>query len=1074
MYTNKQRLLLYALLFVVSLPSWSKTVIIDANQGTQNQLNQVEAGDTVLMSPGDHDDVDIHDLRGTECNPTIFMSQDPNDPAVFSGNIPGHPAVDVEDCSYLVFENIVATAGITGIDIKLSDHVIIRECEIMYTGQAGLKIRYRSTWVDFVDSKIHHTGRTNPEYGEGIYLGTAKAKGWEPWNPTAGGDAQDTCSHIWIANNEIYECGNGEGIDFKSDFKYVTIKGNHLHDIFPGYEGKQANEAAISVAGGRDNPNEPAEFWIEENLIEDIDWGFGDQNADQVHAAGIVTFGGGHYILNNTVGDAPEGGIRYKDLYYRAGWMDEPHFIYSFGNNVNNTVGPNYTGPGDLAPFLHEEHPGFNNPNSQQTWCGETVTPEPSGTIIYADQPTQAQIDAASPGDTLLFEPGTHDKISLSGIIATECAPLVLMSLDPNDPAKIYEASIDGGKGVHVFESKYIVIDNVIVEGALYGMDIQHSEYIIVKNCEIMNTGQEGTKTRDRSRHIDWINNKIHDTGTRPNFSGYGECMYIGTGSYANSMFSDADSTAFVWIENNEVYNCGNGEAVELKPWVRNSTVKGNTIYNIVPGTSYQTNEGALVVWGSGDKPSNNWIENNSIDNVTWGETGGAGLVSFGGGNYLFNNTIGDCEEAAIYFNGYNDNGHYVYDYGNTINNTTGNDYKGNLSGLIQADPGISNPHSAQSWCGNPIVICPSVDLGDDFDWCDETTHTLTATSNNPDYSYAWLVDGQSVNEASSTLEVTGPGEYAVTVSADDCDDVSDVIMISADLLPEVTGDVICTEGEATLSAVGTGDIFWFADMSGGDPIETGDTYMPTISSSTTFYVQSGSSSESMNTGHTGFGRVWADANYDRKLKFVVEQTLTIDYVTFEASGAQTVNVRILESDNATLVEEFSKDVAGGVDQIALGIELQPGTYFMDGAGTTGSLYLDDQDVVHADYAIDGLISYGTEPEWESTSNPRWRYFYNWQISVGSACTRVPVEAVIDPSAGHCQVTSTSELSTFEVYPNPTNGVVYLSEVTEFVITDILGAVMLSGESKEIDLSSLSNGTYLIQVGDKIERVIKE
>lgn len=1157
-------ILIATLYLAICYTTQAKTVIINANQGTENQIKQASPGDTILLAPGNHNRFWLtldkgSNIVSTECDPLVIMSQDENNPAVIENDVRGWTTFWIDNSEYVIVENLIIQHGTTGMRIESSDHVIVRDCEIRYVRNAGLKIRDGSNYIDFVNNKIHHTGHDpdnhsqysdTPWYGEGIYIGTAQ-----------GGIHEDYNEYLWIEGNEIYETGYGEGIDVKSHIHHLTIKGNYIHGISPGYEDKQANEAAISIASGDDIA--PAEFWIEENVIENVTWGGGNPSADQVHGAAITTFGGGHYILNNIIGDAPEAGINLKDLYYRAGWMNNPFFIYEYGNIINNNTGPDYRGPGDLTPFMTYADPGFSNPYSSQSWCGDPGGngSGPTGTIIYANQATQPQIDAASPGDTLLFESGVHDKISLNGIIATECAPLVLMSLNPNDPAKIFESNINGGKGIHIFESEYIIVDNLLVEGALYGIDVQHSEYIVVKNCQVMNTGQEGTKTRDRSRHIDWINNKIHDTGTRPNFSGYGECMYIGTGSYANSMFSDADSTAFVWIENNEIYNCGNGEAVELKPWVRNSTVKGNVIYNIVPGTSYQTNEGALVVWGSSDKPGNNWIENNNIDNVTWGETGGSGLVSFGGGNYLLNNMIGDCEEAAIYFNGYNDPGNYVYEWNSTINNTTGDDYKGlaQLDDLRQQDPGYSNPHVAQTWCVGASNNCPKpnlgdsqslcgvgtidldaelmtngvttfewflngvsqgsaststntltinqpgtwlvkidssiecsntsevvitnsvgeIDLGDDIQLCETYSDTITAGSSNSNLNYAWRKDGQLLSETMNELIVSESGTYIVTITGNGCATFDDTVFVSSSL-PIATGDTICGPGMAAFSANGSGTIYWYDAMTNGTLQHTGGQFQTNIIQTTTYYAQGGETSTNYSTGRTNYNSVYTDNAYaDKAIKFTIDEELVLHEVSFEASGPQTVYVNIFVGstfNGASLLQTYSKQTIGGVDQIDLEITLQPGTYFMSANGTTGSLYLDNTVDSYEAAGIDGLITFATEPAWEATiAGPRWRYFYDWKISVGSACVRVPVEAVIDPNKLGCIITDLDESKqqSFEVYPSPVQDMLYFSEVSEYVIFNTFGGVEKQGEAKAVDVSDVNSGVYYISTPFGVNKIIK-
>ena len=110
------------LVFLFSVIASAKSIVIDANSGTQNQLNQAQAGDTILFSPGEHDDVDIRNLVSTEDKPTVFKSQDTNNLAVIHGNIPGHPVFDIENCKYCIFENLIFEAGITGIDVKLSEY----------------------------------------------------------------------------------------------------------------------------------------------------------------------------------------------------------------------------------------------------------------------------------------------------------------------------------------------------------------------------------------------------------------------------------------------------------------------------------------------------------------------------------------------------------------------------------------------------------------------------------------------------------------------------------------------------------------------------------------------------------------------------------------------------------------------------------------------------------------------------------------------------------------------------------------------------------------------------------------
>ncbi|MEM6789786.1 MAG: right-handed parallel beta-helix repeat-containing protein [Myxococcota bacterium] len=138
---------------------------------------------------------------------------------------------------------------------------------------------------------------------------------------------------------------------------------------------------------------------------------------------------------------------------------------------------------------------------------------DPNGTIIYADQPTMPQIAAAQPGDVLLFEPGEHDRIDLDDITSSACDPLVLVSLDPDDPALIGNTTNPGWDTIGIERSSYVVVENLIVEGGITGIRVEGSDHVIVLRNEIRESNHSGFNVRDRSQYVDFIGNLIHHTG---------------------------------------------------------------------------------------------------------------------------------------------------------------------------------------------------------------------------------------------------------------------------------------------------------------------------------------------------------------------------------------------------------------------------------------------------------------------------------------------------------------------------------------------------------------------------------
>jgi len=61
-----------------------------------------------------------------------------------------------------------------------------------------------------------------------------------------------------------------------------------------------------------------------------------------------------------------------------------------------------------------------------------------------------------------------------------------------------------------------------------------------------------------------------------------------------------------------------------------------------------------------------------------------------------------------------------------------------------------------------------------------------------------------------------------------------------------------------------------------------------------------------------------------------------------------------------------------------------------------------------------------------------------------------------------------------KIYPNPTNGIVYLSGNIEYKIYNVLGTFLMQGKGKLIDLSAYSNGIYILESEHSRTKIIKK
>lgn len=317
-------------------------------------------------------------------------------------------------------------------------------------------------------------------------------------------------------------------------------------------------------------------------------------------------------------------------------------------------------------------------------------------------------INNASAGDIIEFNPGIYSEyLYIDNKNFSENNPLVIRSANGPGTVTILKTNYSGNP-LRFTNSSYIAIDGITLEGGMGGIYTISSDHLIIINCEIINTGQEGIHVGATSKYIDIINTEIHNTGL--NNSSYGEGIYVGSGSYSTNVFPD--NSEYVWIENNEIHHCGNGEAVNIKAESFHVTVRGNTIHDIAPGTPQQYNQAAITIEGAPYSITenyrltdyrDNWIEDNHIYNVTGGNppaNAGSwdnGIMSGGMGCYIINNYIHDCNHYGIKENSYAHLDLPLWVYNNTYLNNT-NDYGANNNvNTITTDPG-NNPNSPQPW----------------------------------------------------------------------------------------------------------------------------------------------------------------------------------------------------------------------------------------------------------------------------------------------------------------------------------------------------------------------------------------
>lgn len=132
------------------------------------------------------------------------------------------------------------------------------------------------------------------------------------------------------------------------------------------------------------------------------------------------------------------------------------------------------------------------------------------------------------------------------------------------------------------------------------------------------------------------------------------------------------------------------------------------------------------------------------------------------------------------------------------------------------------------------VLGAMTVELGATKEICKSTTVTLDAgNADIPGAKYLW-----STNETTQTITCSKPGNYTVTVSADNCTQGTDNVSVTS-YLQTVIPDTLCSAGTATLSVIGNAKYYWYDTQTGGTLLGTGNTFFTSVTDTKTFYLYS-------------------------------------------------------------------------------------------------------------------------------------------------------------------------------------------------------------------------------------------
>lgn len=220
-----------------------KTVHVSTTEELRDALKNVEAGDTILLSGGEYKweqkgtagSLFMSSAEGTADAPIIIKSADKSSPAVIKGKDFSDGISFYITGDYWDIEDIVFCDARKGIILDNSNHTVIKNVSVYNIGEEGIHIRDGSSECQVIESNVHDCGLLNQNYGEGVYIGSAKSTSGYSYdcnnnivrNCIIGPNVKAECVDIkeYTTGNIIEKCTMYGGGMTATD-SFIDIKGN--------------------------------------------------------------------------------------------------------------------------------------------------------------------------------------------------------------------------------------------------------------------------------------------------------------------------------------------------------------------------------------------------------------------------------------------------------------------------------------------------------------------------------------------------------------------------------------------------------------------------------------------------------------------------------------------------------------------------------------------------------------------------------------------------------------------------------------------------------------------------------
>ncbi|GAA3250530.1 hypothetical protein GCM10017691_62610 [Pseudonocardia petroleophila] len=229
----------------------TRTVDVSDAGELESALEDAAPGDVIRLAAGTYEPIEIT-ASGTPEAPITLTG--PADAVIDAGDDSGY-AVHLQEASHWQLAGFSVVGGGKGIVVDGGGSNLLDSLSVGRTGDEAVHFRSSSSGNTIQRSRIHDTGLEQPQYGEGVYVGSAKSN-WRKYGLDGGPDLsmdnrilENTFERITAENVDIKE-ETGGTIVARNDFDGSAISGENYADSVVDVKGFDA-QILHNVTTGR-------------------------------------------------------------------------------------------------------------------------------------------------------------------------------------------------------------------------------------------------------------------------------------------------------------------------------------------------------------------------------------------------------------------------------------------------------------------------------------------------------------------------------------------------------------------------------------------------------------------------------------------------------------------------------------------------------------------------------------------------------------------------------------------------------------------------------------------------------